>query len=223
MIWQPKPADRVCVVGNTGCGKSVWAKAYRRNIYRCVVFDPLQESPMGGGSVSVSFFCANRNRYRSGSLRISVYPDRFDAIGMAEDFNSLCEAIYDIGALCFCIEELSFVCSPSRVPDNFGRLAAAGRHRAVSLCCIGQRFAQFPLLVRGAASRIIAYRQQDPADVKDLVSRIGEEADRAPFLKNYYYLDWDAQRGVISYSPINDNTELAAVANDNQERPSKAA
>lgn len=209
-IWQPKPADRVCVVGNTGCGKSVWANARRKGIYRCVVYDPLNESKMGGGTVTVAEFIANKEKYRQGSLRVQVIPTRYDQSGMADEFDALCAAIYDVGALDFNIEELSFVCSPSRVPSNFGRLAAAGRHRAVSLCCVGQRFAQFPLLVRGAASRIIAYRQQDPADVKDLVSRVGEAGDRAPFLKRFYYIDWMADREpqAILYSPINPGSEV---------------
>lgn len=212
-IWQPKPADRVCVVGNTGCGKSVWANARRRGIYRCLTYDPLNESPMGGGTVSVDRFIRFANNYRTGSLRLQVVPSLYDAQGMADEFDALCAAIYDVGAIDFNIEELSFVCTPSRVPNNFGRLAAAGRHRAVSLCCIGQRFAQFPLLVRGASSRIIAYRQQDPSDVKDLIARIGPQAALAPRLPNYYYIDWNASRTPqqsIVYSPINTNTELLA-------------
>lgn len=159
--------------------------------------------------MSVAEFIANKEKFRRGSLRISVYPNSFDSEGMANDFDMLCAAIYDIGALCFVIEELSFVCSPSRVPDNFGRLAAAGRHRGVSLCCVGQRFAQFPLLVRGSASRIIAYRQQDPSDVKDLVARIGESGYLVPQLRNYYYLDWSAERGVAYYSPISDSSNVS--------------
>lgn len=208
IVWQPSAKERVSVVGNIGTGKSVWGKAYTRNIYRCVTFDPMRESPMGGGEMTVAEFIDKKDKYRDGPLRVSIMPDRWDTKGMAEDFNDLCGAVYDVGAMCFKIEELSFVCTPGNVPDNFGRLAAAGRHRYVSLCVIGQRFFQFPLLVRGNSSRIIAYRQQDPDDVKDLTKRIGPMGAMASQLKDAYYLDWTPRGGVRYYEPIKETTDV---------------
>ena len=44
-------------------------------------------------------------------------------------------------------------------PAAFRRLIAEGRHRAVAILLVAQRFGQVPVLARDNATRIICFRQ----------------------------------------------------------------
>jgi hypothetical protein len=186
--FQPDPASVVVVCGVRGSGKSYSTARYCDRIPRVVVWDPLDEysAALGLERLSLAQFCfrAGRGDFRRGLVRVSVAPPgvKRDAKGkvswdLAAAFDEWCLAVESIGNVCAVVEEVSLVASPSSVPDAFKRLLSVGRHRAVSLVVVGQRFAQHPRLSTAMASEVRAFRQTEPSDLGDLDKRLGPSAD----------------------------------------------
>lgn len=197
MIVQPAPADRICVVGSIGSGKSYRAQAIAADIRRVVLWQPMGDWKLGHVE-EIGDFEDRIDSYRKGALRVTVEPSSYDADAMRAEFERLCAAVYEVGAVTFVIEEISLVASAGDVPGELNRIAVRGRHRAVSMLTIGQRFAQFPVIVRGTANRVLCFRQTDPIDVKGIRERF------APYplpidpsqLPDREYLEWSPLGGV---------------------------
>jgi DNA helicase HerA-like ATPase len=197
---QPAAASLVCLCGVRGMGKSTWLREYLRDVRRLVLWDPMREGNFGGGSITVAELARRVPALHSGVIRYSVYPTRFAA--MDEEFDTFCECAWRIGAVCVAVEEISLVASPNAVPENFGRCVAQGRHRGLSLVVVSQRFAQVPRLATANASRIIAYRQSEPRDVRDLCERVGELGEQVKDLPKHAYLDWTPDAGARLRAPL---------------------
>jgi hypothetical protein len=209
---QLMPHEIYCICGQRGMGKSSFAKRTLASIVRVSAWDPLQEyaKALGGASVTVPEFEARERAgllYR-GVLRISVRPSSYGSESMQDEFDRFCAVCLRVGAMTVAIEEVSLVASPSDVPDHFAQLLAIGRHRACSAIVLGQRFAQFPRLATAQASRIVAFRQVEPADRADLAKRIGEYSpgygkewesteDFAAKLRRFHFLDWTSESGTV--------------------------
>jgi hypothetical protein len=128
---------------------------------------------------------------------------------MAEEFNACCAYAEEVGAQHFEIEEIALVTTPNRVPPYFNRICIRGRHRAVSLGIYGQRFHQFPIIARGTASEIIAYRQVEPDDVIDFEKRISPGECPVPLneLPDFHFIHWTPERGAQLCKPLPLNGE----------------
>jgi hypothetical protein len=197
VITQLAPAERYCFVGTVGSGKSYRAAREVDGIRRVVLWQPMGDWRLGRRE-TVYDFEDQLDEYRKGALRVTVEPTSYDPEEMRAEYERLCAAVYDCGALTFVSEEISLVATPNDVPGELSRLAVRGRHRAVSMVTIGQRFAQFPLIVRGTASRVFCFRQTDPADVKGIRERfqpypLPQDPSTLP---DRVYLDWQPLRGV---------------------------
>lgn len=209
-ICQPHIATRICVVGNIGQGKSVWRDWYLGNIYRCTCWNPLGDFQYGK-VISVKQYRKEIPKMRSGALRVTVAPTTYDTEAMAEEFDELCACVWEVGAQHIATEEIALVSTPNRVPPQFSRLCVTGRHRGVSMSTYGQRFHQFPLITRGTASEIIAFRQIDPDDVDDFEKRILPYSSPIPVnqLPDHHFLHWTPERGVQYCEPLPLKTQAA--------------
>jgi hypothetical protein len=203
MIYQPRADHRICVIGVPGQGKSVWRNSYLREIYRATLWNPLGDYQLGE-VVSVDEYRQRIKLLRRGNIHLTVEPTDYDEDVMREEFDALCAYAEEIGAQHLAIEEIGLVATPSRVPPYFNRLAIRGRHRGISLSTYGQRFHQFPLIARGTACELIAFRQTDTDDVRDFNRRIAPRTSPMPIneLPDFHYLRWTPATGVTLHKPL---------------------
>jgi hypothetical protein len=202
-IKQPEEAYRLCVIGVPGAGKSVYRDKFLSRIMRVTLWNPMVDFNIGD-DITVDEYRDKVEEFRKGALRVTVSPTSYDEIAMAEEFNALCAYVEEVGAQHFAIEEIALVARPNNVPPNLNKIYIRGRHRAISLSAYGQRFHQFPLIVRGTASQIIAFRQTDPDDVKDFERRIAPDVSPVPLnrLPDYHFIDWTPEHGAVLRAPL---------------------
>jgi len=203
MIVQPHPEDRLNIIGTPGMGKSHWRNHYLKPVYRLTVWNPMGDFNKGL-LMSVEEYRKNIPEMRAGALRVTVEPQEYDTEAMSDEFDATCAYVEEVGAQHFAIEEIALVSSPNHVPPHFNRLCIRGRHRYVSLSIYGQRFHQFPVIARGTASEIVAFRQVDPDDVKDFEERIAPEESPISLneLNRYEYVHWTPDGGAVLHSPL---------------------
>lgn len=204
---QPPAHSRVVVVGATGQGKSVWRARYVEPVRRVILLDPFSEVQLGGGSVTVDELeqLERDGELRNGIVRLVVTPSDWD--DLPGELARCCEVAEKAGNVLFAVEEISFYVegpAPSQTPAAFKRLTVAGRHQRVSMLVVAQRFAQVPTMYRGNASRVVAYRQPDPDDARELAKRLVGQVtpEQIVSLADHHYLDWSPTTGVGTRAPL---------------------
>jgi hypothetical protein len=216
-IVQPDPATRLNVIGVPGQGKSIFREWFQIKIYRYVLWNPLGDFNIGE-AMTVDDLRERVDEFRKGRLQITIEPISYDEMEMAEEYDEVCARVEEIGAVHFATEEIGLVAKPSRVPPYLNRLSIRGRHRAISLSTYGQRFHQFPLITRGTASEIVAYRQTDPDDVNDFERRISPAVAPVPLnhLPDFHFIYWTPEGGANFCSPIPLTSDMQAKVTEYQ-------
>lgn len=231
--WQPAAAFKLDVIGVSGEGKSFLREIFLDPIYRVVLANPLEDGDIGD-VITTDEFGRLRNEFRRGILRVTVKPttykpegDKDDPIGMLEEYDALCAYVYEVGALHFASEEISLYRGTDslRVPPNLNKVAVAGRHRGVSHSVYGQRFHQFPLIVRGQSTEIIAFRQSDPADVGDFEKRIYPDISPVSInqLPEHHFIRWNGTNGADYCAPLKEGGRIQVISNSRTNKESEEA
>lgn len=202
-VKQPEEDYRLNCIGVPGAGKSVYRDRFISRIYRVTLWNPMEDFHIGD-TITVDEYRNRLDDMRKGALRVTVKPNGWDYETRQAEYNALCAYVYEVGAQHFCTEEPGLVCKPNDVPGNMDMLYISGRHRGISLSAFGQRFHQFPLIVRGTSTEIVAFRQVDPDDVKDFEDRIYPAESPMPLnqLQDYYYINWTPEGGAVLCSPL---------------------
>lgn len=65
-----------------------------------------------------------------------------------------------------------------------------GRHYGVNMIATSTRASHLPPDYRSQATRVIAFRQSEPADIDYMEDIIGEKALRLPSLPRHEFIDW---------------------------------
>jgi hypothetical protein len=185
--------ELIAVVGNQGCGKSVWTKAFCAMQKRLLVSDPLASYP------AVDFMADPQDwlpRVFSGEIREfrfgTYYPEELPLFG---------HAAYGAGDCTFVIEECALMFRKGGDLDEWAKkIIYMGRHQRVNVILVAQRAVNIPLAVRSQATRIVSFRQIDPDDARELRDVIGESADELQALPDLQCIDWEAGKGVSRYS-----------------------
>jgi len=203
-IYQPHPASRICVIGVPGEGKSEWRNQYLSGIRRCILWNPMGDLNLGAKPITLSEFKRRVRDYRYGVLRVTVEPTEYEPLAMSDEYDEFCGWVETIGDCHLANEEIALVANPARVPGHFNRLCIRGRHFGISMSIYGQRFHQFPLIARGTASEIIAFRQSDPDDVRDFDKRIAPSFSPVPLneLPPHHFIRYTPTTGPVYHSPL---------------------
>lgn len=140
-----RASTRTLVLGDSGYGKSYWAKSEvdsRRDGRPVVVWDPTAEwagpsadRPLSGANVfpTVAALCAGL--VRAPLPRVVLQPPR-DA---EQEFRALCELVFRAGDCVFVVDEAHTFCRMGQVPRELLDVLRMSRHRRVDLYLIGQR------------------------------------------------------------------------------------
>jgi hypothetical protein len=178
----------ILVTGNQRQGKSVWAKLFSQRISRLLVSDPTMsyrnvdyETPPDEWLQSV--ITRQKEQFRFGTY----YAEELPMFGHAAFAAGNCTLIIEECALIFRRgEELHEWAKP---------LIFMGGHSHVDLVLVAQRAASIPINIRSQATRIVTFKQSEPADVDALADRIGKSVKEViPTLDKLECLDWDGDQ-----------------------------
>jgi hypothetical protein len=177
--------DFIVIVGNQGCGKTVWAKSYAQSLSRLLVFDPM-------GSYRNVDFSTDPETWLPDVSEARLNAFRYGRI-LVEDLRLLGNAAFSAGQCTLIVEECAIIFRRGGELDDWAkRVIFMGRHQSVSIVLIAQRANKIPIDIRSQATRIVSFRQTEPEDVFALTERIGKFArDELPALPELECIDWD--------------------------------
>ncbi len=180
--------DFICIVGNQGCGKSVWTKQYCSSEKRLLAFDPAASFPRVDFMADPENWVSDVVHQRRAEFAYgTIYQDELPMFA-----NTAMAA----GKCTFAIEECALVFSKGGdCPDWAKPLVFMGRHPEVNLLLVAQRAISIPIDLRSQASRIVSFRQTEQEDVNAICNRIGKQyRDVISSLPDLTCIDWDAGR-----------------------------
>lgn len=180
--------DRVVVVGKTGSGKSTWTKALVKELHRAgwrvVVFDPCDEYSRASrpnvhvapgplpARCDMSALVHKPELLDGARLGLAVVPDDTSPRTVARDFAGLCSLVRHTGNLCLVVEEVGFFAEHAH--EELKALATLYRKLGIAAVFVAQRATQIPLTARSQASTVVAFRQDEPPDLRALAEKCGE-------------------------------------------------
>lgn len=186
--------DYILVIGNQGCGKTAWTRAYSKAASRMLVFDPKAEYPdvdylTPPDEIIPAIVSGERREFRYGSY-------------MPEELEMLGSAAYAAGRSLLLMEECALLFNRGEDIAPWARpIVFMGREVGLDLVLVAQRAMRFPIDIRSQASRIITFAQSEPDDVKALCGRIGKQyAEEIISLPPLTCLDWKQGQGVKRYT-----------------------
>lgn len=189
-----KLSDRafVIVVGNQGCGKTVWTRQFLGGFSRRFLYDPLAMYP------GFDYGGLDRLDGERAKHGISDRENFSIASPFYEDLPVLGSLAYGWGRCTFAIEECGTIFRRGELLPNWARrLIFMGRFPGVNLVLVAQRAASIPIDIRSQANRIVTFRQHEADDLSALRSTFGlEQARKLPSFPDLECLDW--QNGEIS-------------------------
>jgi len=156
--------DIILVYGMTGMGKSRWTRAFLRSQSRVFIMDTQVEHE-GLLFDDLGDMIDHVMRYKAFRCRTEYVPD----------FPLLCSVAFAAGRCWLVVEEAQRVLPASRkeLPASFEDLVYRGRHKQVNLILVSQRPSTVHIAARSQWSRIITFKQTEPADVAWITSVSG--------------------------------------------------
>lgn len=185
----------VLVLGQRGSGKTYLARNLIQDINRLIIFDTLGEYDTGINIETPNEFKEFFLKTYQGNFKICYQPAHPE-----NDFDVICDIVYECGDLTFLVEEIDIFCSAQSISDNFANIIQRGRHRNISLIGVSQRPFGIPRLITSQAKIIYSFVHREPGDLDYLKAYIGDEAEKIKDLKLYEFLKWD--NGKISISKL---------------------
>lgn len=171
---QQKQREIIIVYGKSGSGKTTFAKNYIKEHKRVIIIDPQAEYTCGLVFIKLEHLI----NYYLNYLDINkdfCFVCRFETDYEHELIFKVCKII---GNLLLVVEEAEIYISPYAKSSNFLDLCRYGRHQNVSLLGIARRSAELSINFRALVTKIISFKQTEPADLKYLESLGFNELDK---------------------------------------------
>lgn len=173
----------IIIVGNTGSGKSLWAKLKTRLEKKLFVYDPVASYP--AKYKDKKFIDSLVDMERPTHFKVGT----FDSDAAA----SMGSVSYVWGKNTLLLEEAStFLNKGGKIEEWLKRIIFMGRHRDCSLIMLAQRATYIPIDLRSQATRIISFRQHEEDDLDWLAGKFGKENKKFfPRLKKWECFDFE--------------------------------
>lgn len=174
----------ILVFGKTGSGKTEWTRHYLANCHRVIIADADQK-----GYPAIHFETlddlvayAEKNSQPRNFFRVSYTP-------YEHEFPIFLDLARIISPVHLVLEEAD------RLPDpgdcfEYQEIIVRGRHTGTSLIAVSLYPYLMPKMLRSQATRIIAFRQHEPADIDWLRRVMGDDAHRLSNLGDHEFFDW---------------------------------
>lgn len=165
------------VYGQTGMGKTVWTKQHLRGQKRIICLDPIEEYE-GVRFEDLEKLLDYTETYRSFYCCYSVVPD----------FGLLCQVALAVRDCVLVVEESQRVVPPRMTPPGaFEDVIYRGRHSRVSVVLVSQRPTTLHIAARSQWTRLVSFRQTEPADYKWIENTAGFALDLAGLEPLHYF------------------------------------
>lgn len=92
-----------------------------------------------------------------------------------EALNALAQTVFDIGDMCFAVEEVPWFSTANSQPEGLDLLTRMGRHRRVDLVWTAQRLAEVSRRLTSATDVFVLFAMTEPRDLDALSDRCGIE------------------------------------------------
>jgi len=177
------------IFGKRGSGKSYLAEKLIREERRLVVYDVMSEYT--NGIVYGTETCGKMMEFW-----LRVYQDRFRLIYRPikplEEIETLSDLIFELGDVCFLVEEIDCYCSAYKISDSFASIVQRGRHKNITLIGITQRPFGIHRLLTSQAKEIYIFSTNEPRDREYLRTLLGQEIEgKLDALEQYQYVKWE--------------------------------
>ena len=158
------------IVGRKGSGKSTVLREIVSCQPRVVIFDTMAEhqSPNLFSSLDKCFAYLDRVE-RESFFHCAFRPTEDEE----ETLNELAEAAFDVGRLCFALEEVPWFSTAASQPEGLDLLSRMGRHRRVDLVWTAQRMAEVSRRLTSATDVFVLFSITEPRDLNTLAERCG--------------------------------------------------
>jgi hypothetical protein len=194
--------DVILVFGKTGSGKTEWIKQYLSSCTRVLIADADQRGYPAKHFETFDDLAvhAANNLSPQSFFRFSYTPYE-DEFPIFLDLGRILSPIHLV------LEEADRLPDPSYCPE-YQEIIVRGRHTSTSIVAASIYPALMPKMLRSQASRIIVFRQHEPADIDWLRRVMGEDASRLPNLGDHEFFDWtpglaptDGENGPPAFTP----------------------
>ena len=182
----------VTVVGKTGYGKSYLIKSIISRLHRVVIFDLMSEY---AEEKEFDFSDFQYFRRLNDFLSYLQTVNRLDAIQVRitfdneEHYEAALQACLLVGDVVCVIEEVHNFSSAYYLSPTLEKIVRFGRHKAISLICITQRFSDIGVLLRNNIDLLVCFNLTAPNDLKYLAELpyVGETAQEVGKLKKHQF------------------------------------
>lgn len=186
--------DVILICGQTGSGKSYYAKKIVKNIPRCLVIDA------GFREFENTIFFDNVDDLIEALQKRNAETDKDVCFNFGiTPFPDEYEAIFDIAIAC---GNLTLVLEESDRFDekifSYQDIITRGRHYGVSILAIAPHPYNFPKDLRRQLTEVISFRQTEESDLDYLSDVIGPEIYQVRDFQrdSFKYLRWTPENGI---------------------------
>lgn len=186
----------ILVLGKTGYGKTTWANLYIQEETRVVIvdagFNEFGAAPVRSLTELIDAI-DSRTANGAGSFGVSYTPqgDEIDAVfdvAMAANRNAGGDVVNQSLIL---IEEANILGEPE-AGSTYEYAIIKGRHDGLSIMAVTLFPALLSIKLRSQATRLILFRQDEPAHLKWLEGKVGRTvAEEVRALDRFEFIDWN--------------------------------
>lgn len=191
----------IAILGSTGSGKSTWLKRelLTPTPSRLMVWDysPVNEYERFARYVSLGQLVRATGQ---AAFRVAFQAPH-NAAARAACFDLFCRAALRAGESVVVIEELRYVTTPSRSPDNFAALVMTGRKAGLTVIGTSQRPAHIDKDFLGNATQLHVGALGYDVDVDVMTREMRLDAAESARLRTLKPLEWmhrDRETGLLS-------------------------
>lgn len=174
--------DILVIVGKTGTGKTRWSIAEVQKRHRVIVVDPNQDDPYPGLVLDSASDILDH---------VEEFPAFRIVTPAIDELESIAEIVFTIGRTTLVLDEAQSYLSPAvNLKGEFPsirNIIFRGRHNLSSLFTVAQRATSIHVDARSQWTRIIAFHQSEPDDVKWLEQQAGQRLDFSRLPDASYY------------------------------------
>lgn len=181
----------VLILGQRGSGKSYLANEMLAKYPRYLIYDTLGEYSRGVIFLELQNLKSFWGEHYQGNFRLIYQP-----VNPIEDFDEVCDLVYELGDMMFLVEEIDTFCSSQMISTAFANIIQRGRHKDITLIGVSQRPYGIHRIITSQAKEIYSFLHREPRDVDYLKFFIGSEAEKVRDLPRYHYLLWQGGKGV---------------------------
>jgi DNA helicase HerA-like ATPase len=178
------------VFGVKGSGKSTLVREIVAEHDRVIAIDTIGEYTDGFRIVEGLDACLDALDWAEGqerfklSLRCGDPEDMLDLIGVS----------YEFPRTLVVVEETSFYCSPSQLPEELSKLVRYGRHREIDQIYVARRPSEIHRDLTAQSDVIVTFRHREPRDLDYLARMSGQDVSQVASLPDWGIAAWGDPR-----------------------------